>query len=184
MSHWRRPHRRSRPSARECSRLPTDIRDDDQVTRLVDRALEEFGRIDTLVNNAGGQFSAPAEEITSKGWRAVHGVAVDAAWAVTREVAVRAMIPQRSGADLLHGVLTAARCRVDGARQLGEGRAGEPGRRALPGVEPIRNPERLHRAGDDLDRGNGAQLLRSRPCSVGGRGPDASLRHRRGGLAN
>lgn len=78
--------------------VPTDIRDDEQIVRLVDHALERFGRVDTLVNNAGGQFSAPAEEITVKGWRAVHRVAVDAAWAVTREVAVRAMIPQRSGA--------------------------------------------------------------------------------------
>ncbi|MGV9801550.1 SDR family NAD(P)-dependent oxidoreductase [Mycobacterium sp. NPDC003449] len=77
--------------------VPADIRDEDQVTALVDRALGEFGRIDTLVNNAGGQFAAPAEEITSKGWRAVHRLAVDATWAVTREVAVRAMIPQRSG---------------------------------------------------------------------------------------
>lgn len=78
--------------------LPTDIRDDDQVTTLVDATLERFGRIDTLVNNAGGQFSSPAEEITTKGWRAVHRVAVDGAWAATREVAVRAMIPQRAGA--------------------------------------------------------------------------------------
>ena len=77
--------------------VPTDVRDDDQVTRIVDRALERFGRIDILVNNAGGQFASPAEEITTKGWRAVHRVSVDAAWAVTREVAVRAMIPQRSG---------------------------------------------------------------------------------------
>ena len=64
---------------------------------MVGQALEHFGRIDILVNNAGGQFSAPAEDITSKGWRAVHRLAVDATWAVTREVAVRAMIPQRSG---------------------------------------------------------------------------------------
>ena len=77
--------------------LPVDIRDDDQVTSMVDQTLERFGRIDTLVNNAGGQFSAPAEDITGKGWRAVHRLAVDATWAVTREVATRAMIPQRSG---------------------------------------------------------------------------------------
>jgi citronellol/citronellal dehydrogenase len=77
--------------------VPADIREDEQVRSLVDRALERFGRIDTLVNNAGGQFAAPAEEITGKGWRAVHRLAVDATWAVTREVAVRAMIPQRSG---------------------------------------------------------------------------------------
>lgn len=77
--------------------VPTDIREEDQVRSLVDRALAEFGRIDILVNNAGGQFAAPAEDITSKGWRAVHRLAVDATWAVTREVALRAMIPQRSG---------------------------------------------------------------------------------------
>ena len=79
--------------------VPADIRDDAAVRHLVDSALERFGRIDTLVNNAGGQFTAPAEQITGKGWRAVHRLAVDAAWAVTREVAVRAMIPQRSGAS-------------------------------------------------------------------------------------
>jgi citronellol/citronellal dehydrogenase len=77
--------------------VPTDIRDENQVTALVNQTLERFGRIDILVNNAGGQFAAPAEDITSNGWRAVHRLAVDAAWALTREVAVRAMIPQRSG---------------------------------------------------------------------------------------
>jgi citronellol/citronellal dehydrogenase len=78
--------------------VPADIRDEEQVGWLVDSTLERFGRIDTLVNNAGGQFTAPPETITGKGWRAVHRLAVDAAWTVTREVAVRAMIPQRSGA--------------------------------------------------------------------------------------
>jgi citronellol/citronellal dehydrogenase len=78
--------------------VPADIREEDQAARLIDCALEQFGRIDTLVNNAGGQFTAPAEQITTKGWRAVHRLAVDATWAVTRQVAVRAMIPQRSGA--------------------------------------------------------------------------------------
>src|SRR3954467_11406720 len=38
-----------------------DIREDDQVERLVDGVLERHGRIDLLVNNAGGQFLAPAE---------------------------------------------------------------------------------------------------------------------------
>jgi len=77
--------------------VPADIREQTCVHRVVDAALECFGRIDTLVNNAGGQFAAPAEQISGKGWRAVHRIAVDAAWEVTREVAVRAMIPQRSG---------------------------------------------------------------------------------------
>ncbi|MEV6791145.1 SDR family oxidoreductase [Streptomyces sp. NPDC051320] len=82
----------------DCLVLSVDIREEQQVSEVVDRALLEYGRIDILVNNAGGQFSAPAEDISPKGWRAVHRLAVDATWAVTREVALRAMIPQRSGA--------------------------------------------------------------------------------------
>ena len=81
-----------------CLVIVADVREEQQVTEVVDRTLEAFGRIDVLVNNAGGQFAAPAEEITPKGWRAVHRLAVDATWAMTREVANRAMIPQRSGA--------------------------------------------------------------------------------------
>lgn len=81
----------------QCLPLEADIRDDDEVDRVVGTALAEFGRIDVLVNNAGGQFSAPAEEINGKGWRAVHRLAVDAAWSMTRAVATRSMIPNRSG---------------------------------------------------------------------------------------
>ena len=33
--------------------------------------LERHGRLDVLVNNAGGQFFSPAELIAAKGWRAV-----------------------------------------------------------------------------------------------------------------
>lgn len=77
--------------------VPTDVREEAQVTALVDAALAQFGRIDVLVNNAGGQFAAPAEHIGLKGWRAVHRLAVDAVWSLTREVAVRGMIPNRSG---------------------------------------------------------------------------------------
>jgi citronellol/citronellal dehydrogenase len=81
----------------ECLARSTDIREPEQSDALVDEALGAFDRIDVLVNNAGGQFSAPAEEITLKGWRAVHRLAVDATWHLTRNVAVRSMIPNRRG---------------------------------------------------------------------------------------
>jgi citronellol/citronellal dehydrogenase len=80
-----------------CLALPADIREPDQVTAVVDAGLERFAAIDVLVNNAGGQFTAPAEEISDNGWRAVHRLAVDAAWTVTRTVATRSMIPRRDG---------------------------------------------------------------------------------------
>ena len=87
----------------DCLAVPTDVRESEQVVALVDRALERFGRIDVLVNNAGGQFLAPAEEISLKGWRAVHRLAVDAVWDLTRTVAERSMIPNKDGVVVFIG---------------------------------------------------------------------------------
>jgi citronellol/citronellal dehydrogenase len=84
-------------SGRSCLAAPTDLRDPGEVDLLVDAALDRFGAIDVLVNNAGGQFEAPAETISDKGWRAVGRLTLDATWSVTRVVATRSMIPRRSG---------------------------------------------------------------------------------------
>jgi NAD(P)-dependent dehydrogenase (short-subunit alcohol dehydrogenase family) len=86
-----------------CLAVQTDVREPEQVERLVDQALERFGRIDVLVNNAGGQFLAPAEEISLRGWRAVHRLAVDAVWDLTRAAATRSMIPNRQGVVVFIG---------------------------------------------------------------------------------
>ncbi|MCU6478965.1 citronellol/citronellal dehydrogenase [Arthrobacter silviterrae] len=86
-----------RAAGSEAITVAGDIRDADHVVELVDRAVSEFGRVDVLVNNAGGQFQAPAEDISLNGWRAVHRLSVEAVWNLTREVAVRSMIPNRSG---------------------------------------------------------------------------------------
>jgi citronellol/citronellal dehydrogenase len=48
-----------------------NIRDDDHVASVVGEIVSERGRLDALVNNAGGQFPSPAEKISAKGWRAV-----------------------------------------------------------------------------------------------------------------
>jgi citronellol/citronellal dehydrogenase len=48
-----------------------DIRDPDDAARIVAAAVERHGRLDLLVNNAGGQYFVPAESIAAKGWRAV-----------------------------------------------------------------------------------------------------------------
>jgi citronellol/citronellal dehydrogenase len=81
----------------ECLFVAADLREPDQVERVVTTALDRFGAVDVLVNNAGGQFSAPAEEITERGWRAVSRLSVDAVWSMTRTVATRAMIPGGGG---------------------------------------------------------------------------------------
>ncbi len=51
--------------------FPLNIRDEENVKATLKRVVSEFGRIDGLVNNAGGQFNAPASAISAKGWHAV-----------------------------------------------------------------------------------------------------------------
>ena len=63
-----------------CLALPTDIRDTAQVDALVQRAIEQFGGIDFLVNNAGGQFPARPHEISDRGWRAVVDLNLNGTW--------------------------------------------------------------------------------------------------------
>ena len=77
--------------------VPCDVREPDQVDAFLDRVDERFGTVDVLVNNAGGQFAAPAETIMVKGLRAVHRLNVDAPWDVSVKAANRWMIPRRHG---------------------------------------------------------------------------------------
>lgn len=74
-----------------------DIREEDQVDAFVDGVVADHGRIDLLVNNAGGQFLTPAEAITPKGFRTVMRLNVEGTWLMTHAVATRAMIPARGG---------------------------------------------------------------------------------------
>ncbi len=48
-----------------------DIREGAGARGMVEGVLEREGKLDVLVNNAGGQFFSPAEQIAAKGWRAV-----------------------------------------------------------------------------------------------------------------
>jgi citronellol/citronellal dehydrogenase len=74
-----------------------DIREADAVERLIDGVLERHGRLDVLVNNAGGQFMSPAEGISPKGFRTVTELNVQGTWQMTHTAATKAFIPQREG---------------------------------------------------------------------------------------
>jgi citronellol/citronellal dehydrogenase len=54
-----------------CSTHVCDIREEETVRATVAEVLARHGRIDGLVNNAGGQFPAPLAEISAKGWDTV-----------------------------------------------------------------------------------------------------------------
>ncbi len=74
-----------------------DIREEEAIGRLFDGLLERHERLDVLVNNAGGQFLAPAETISPKGFRTVIELNVQGTWLMTHAAATRAFIPQEGG---------------------------------------------------------------------------------------
>ncbi len=76
---------------------PCDIREPELIDALLDAVLERFGRIDVLVNNAGGQFPTTAEALSPKGFHAVVRNNLVGTWAMTHAVANRAMIPKKRG---------------------------------------------------------------------------------------
>jgi NAD(P)-dependent dehydrogenase (short-subunit alcohol dehydrogenase family) len=73
----------------ECLAVPTNIREPAQVDALVNRVYDTYGKVDHLVNNAGGQFPALPTTISDNGWRAVVDLNLNGTWNMTN----RFMVP-------------------------------------------------------------------------------------------
>jgi 7-alpha-hydroxysteroid dehydrogenase len=64
--------------------VPTNVLDYDQLQNLADRAMEEFGRIDVLVNNAGGFPPKPVSQTSSKDFEGAFRFNVGTAYELSR----------------------------------------------------------------------------------------------------
>jgi NAD(P)-dependent dehydrogenase (short-subunit alcohol dehydrogenase family) len=84
-------------TGRRCLPVRTDVKDEAQVIHLVQRTVEEFGRIDILVNNAGGTRMGPLRDLPTKAWDASFDLNVRSAYFATRE-AGQHFLEQQSGA--------------------------------------------------------------------------------------
>lgn len=64
-----------REDAVQCIQM--DVREVEDTQRMVSETVEAFGRIDHLVNNAAGNFIAPAEELSANGWNSVINIVLN-----------------------------------------------------------------------------------------------------------
>jgi citronellol/citronellal dehydrogenase len=69
-----------RALGRRALAVPTDVREEEAVRAMIDRAIEEFGRLDILVNNAGAIWLRPILKTPAKRFDLVMGVNVRAAF--------------------------------------------------------------------------------------------------------
>ncbi|MFM8305137.1 MAG: SDR family NAD(P)-dependent oxidoreductase [Actinomycetota bacterium] len=77
--------------------VPTDVTDPARCEDLVDAAVRAFGRLDVLVNNAGGALKKPPEDWTVRDWHQVVDLNLASVWFLARPAA-RAMIAGGAGA--------------------------------------------------------------------------------------
>jgi NAD(P)-dependent dehydrogenase (short-subunit alcohol dehydrogenase family) len=82
-----------------------EVRDYDSIGRMVQAAIDRYGRIDILVNNAGCNIRKPAEQVTPEDWSTVVDTNLRGPFFVAQAVA-RHMIPRRTGRIINIGSVT------------------------------------------------------------------------------
>jgi NAD(P)-dependent dehydrogenase (short-subunit alcohol dehydrogenase family) len=71
-------------TGRRCLGIPTDVRDEQQVERMVARTIEEFGRVDILINGVGWSVRAPINRLKTELWHEDFKLNLDTAFYCTR----------------------------------------------------------------------------------------------------
>jgi gluconate 5-dehydrogenase len=87
--------------------LACDIRDRGQIETVVRRTVDEFGRVDVLVNNSGTSWGAPPEDVPPEGWQKVIDVNLTGAFLFAQS-AGRVMIEQGQGGKVVNVASVAA----------------------------------------------------------------------------
>src|SRR6266568_1950074 len=91
--------------------VPCDVTNEDDVQAMFERVVDELGRLDVLVNNAGLGGTAPLIDMTDEEWNAVLDVTLNGTFRCTR-AALRYMIPRGSGVIVNNASVLGGRAQV------------------------------------------------------------------------
>ena len=87
--------------------VQVDVRQPDQVDRMVEDTVSKLGRVDILINNAAGNFICRAEDLSPNGWNAVVGIVLNGSFYCSRAVG-RHMIARGGGGSIISILATYA----------------------------------------------------------------------------
>ncbi|APC48788.1 2,4-dienoyl-CoA reductase [Virgibacillus halodenitrificans] len=87
--------------------IPIDVRCPEDIKKMVEVTVENFGTIDHLVNNAAGNFICPAEELSVNGWNSVIDIVLNGTFYCSKEVG-KYWIDQKKQGSILNMVATYA----------------------------------------------------------------------------
>jgi NAD(P)-dependent dehydrogenase (short-subunit alcohol dehydrogenase family) len=92
---------RAKHSGAQVQTVATDVRVPEQVDHMCESALQQFGSIDILVNNAAGNFICPAEKLSPNGWNAVVNIVLNGSFYCSRAAGLH-MIASGRGGNILN----------------------------------------------------------------------------------
>jgi NAD(P)-dependent dehydrogenase (short-subunit alcohol dehydrogenase family) len=90
--------------------IQTDVTNEEQMISLFARTMDQFGKLNILVNNSGAFDGGPIEELTMEKWQRVMDVNVTGPFLGSRE-AFKIMKPQGGGRIINIGSISAQRPR-------------------------------------------------------------------------
>jgi len=124
--------------------LQCDIRDRESVRQMVSKTLAEFGQLDGLCNNGGGQFTSKAQSISSNGWDSVVGTNLYGTWNVMQEAFDQHM---RDHGGHIVNIVTTNRTGMGGMSHTSAARAGVKSLSQSIGVEWMQHGVTINNVG-------------------------------------
>ena len=145
-----------------------DVRDADAVEAMAAKIDADHGRIDFLVNNAAGNFIAPADQLSANGWNSVIGIVLNGTFYCTSAIGKR-MIARQNGGSILNVIANYAWTGAPGVVHSASAKAGVLAMTRTLAVEWARHKIRVNAvAPGPIDTPGAAARLFPDPAMIDG----------------